>query len=420
MPPGHSTFSGGVGYRGPVIPGREADAIGFVLALGRALHRYGTPADRLEQALGVVCTQMGLAAEIFTTPTTIIMSFGDPTELRTRMLRVTSGELDMHKLEQVDALADAVAAATVTPADGVERLERILASPPRYGRAVTTIGHAFASAGMAVFFGGTLADATVSAAIGLMIGFLSLVAQRSTDQARVFELLGAAFAALTAGAVSSVWGAVTPQLVTIASLIVLLPGLTLTVAMTELATRNLIAGTARLMSAVIVLLELVVGVALGERVAVMLFDVQQGMGPPLPAWSQWIALIATALAIAVVVQASPRAFGWIISAAVTAYAGSLVGTTWLGAELGVVVGAFALGVLGNAYARVLHRPAQLVLVPAVLVLVPGSVGFRGLTSLLGHDTLTGVETVFSMFVVAIGIVAGLLIANAVVSPRRSL
>jgi uncharacterized membrane protein YjjB (DUF3815 family) len=54
------------------------------------------------------------------------------------------------------------------------------------------------------------------------------------------------------------------------------------------------------------------------------------------------------------------------------------------------------------------------------VLVPGSVGFRGLTSLLGHDTLTGVETVFSMFIVATSIVAGLLIANAVVSPRRSL
>ena len=37
--------------------------------------------------------------------------------------------------------------------------------------------------------------------------------------------------------------------------------------MTELATRNLISGTARLMSAVIVLMELVVGVALGEQLA---------------------------------------------------------------------------------------------------------------------------------------------------------
>jgi uncharacterized membrane protein YjjB (DUF3815 family) len=39
---------------------------------------------------------------------------------------------------------------------------------------------------------------------------------------------------------------------------------------------------------------------------------------------------------------------------------------------------------------------------------------------VGGETITGVETVFEMFVVAVAIVAGLLIANAVVSPRRSL
>jgi uncharacterized membrane protein YjjB (DUF3815 family) len=59
-------------------------------------------------------------------------------------------------------------------------------------------------------------------------------------------------------------------------------------------------------------------------------------------------------------------------------------------------------------------------VPAVLLLVPGSTGFRGMSSLLDKDTLTGVETLFAMFVVAIAIVAGLLVANAFVSPRRSL
>jgi uncharacterized membrane protein YjjB (DUF3815 family) len=59
-------------------------------------------------------------------------------------------------------------------------------------------------------------------------------------------------------------------------------------------------------------------------------------------------------------------------------------------------------------------------VPAVLMLVPGGMGFQGMSSLLDRDTLTGVETLFAMFIVATSIVAGLLIANAVVSPQRSL
>jgi uncharacterized RmlC-like cupin family protein len=37
----------------------ERDAIAFVLSLGRALHRYGTPAHRLEEALLECCRRLG-------------------------------------------------------------------------------------------------------------------------------------------------------------------------------------------------------------------------------------------------------------------------------------------------------------------------------------------------------------------------
>lgn len=102
-----------------------ADAIEFVLRLGRALHRYGTPAHRLEEALLECTARLGLAAEVFTTPTTIIMSFGDPSELRTRMMRVEGGELDMAKLARVDALADAVASQRLAPGEGVRALSEL-------------------------------------------------------------------------------------------------------------------------------------------------------------------------------------------------------------------------------------------------------------------------------------------------------
>ncbi len=397
----------------------EADAIAFVLALGRALHKYGTPAYRLEEALGECCRRLGLDAEVFSTPTAIIMSFGDPAALRTRMMRVEGAELDLDKLEQVDDLADDVATHALTPAEGVRRLEHILTAPARYGRAVATTMHGVTAGSLAVFFGGGLADVAVASAIGVLLGLLALVAARSTDQARVFELIGAAFVAFAASLASS-WWALSPTLVTIAALILLLPGMSLTIAISELATRHLIAGTARLVMAVIVLLELVVGVALGERLAAALVHVEPGAALALPGWAPWLALVASSLGVAIIVQAQPRALPWILGGCVVGYLGTHVGTLWLGDPVGALGGAFACGVLANAFARARQRPAQVVLVPAVLLLVPGSMGFRGMTSLLGRDTLTGVETVFEMFIVAIAIVAGLLIANAVVSPRRSL
>jgi uncharacterized membrane protein YjjP (DUF1212 family) len=403
----------------PPTPNPTADSIAFVLALGRALHRYGTPAHRLEEALRVCCMELSLEAEIFTTPTAIIVSFGDPSELKTRMMRVEGGELDMDKLEQVDDLADQVVAQKLTAAQGVERLEQILTSPRLYPRSATIVINGLTSGAIAVFFGGGLIEVGLVSAIGVLLGVLEIGAARSTDQARVFELIGAAFVAFTANVISP-YVAISPSLVTLSALIVLLPGMSLTVAMTELATRNLIAGTARLMSAVIVLLELVVGVALGERLSAVLVDSQTAAPATLPEWAQWVALIASALGMAVIVQAQRRAFAWILAASVIGYIGTGIGTDWLDERMGVLIGAFAVGVLGNVFARLMARPAQVVHVPAVLLLVPGSMGFRGISALLGRDTLTGVGTVFEMFVVAIAIVAGLLVANAVVSPRRSL
>lgn len=404
-----------------VYGGRVDEAsVEFVLALARALHRYGTPAHRLEEGLRRVCDRLGLLAEVFTTPTAIIMSFGPSTELRTRMLRVDGGELDMGKLAQLDALADDVIAHRMPAAAGARRIQAIVSAPPQFGRVVSTLAHGVTAGALAVFFGGSLADVAVAGVIGLALGLLAQFVARSSDQARVLELVAAAIASLASGIAAAVWPGLSPSLVTVSSLVILLPGLSLTVAMTELATRNLIAGTARLMQAVIVLLELVIGVALGERLAAALVTVHHVTPVPLPEWAQWIALAIASLGVAVVVQAQLRQFGWIVAACVVGYVGTRAGGVWLDGQMGVLVGALALGVMSNLYARWLDRPAQVVQVPAVFLLVPGSTGFLGMASMLDRHTLSGVETLFAMFVVAIAIVAGLLVANALLSPRRSL
>jgi uncharacterized membrane protein YjjP (DUF1212 family) len=398
----------------------DESAIGFVLALGRALHRYGTPAHRLEQGLQNCCDRLGLEAELFTTPTTIIMSFGRPTELRTRMMRVEGGELDMGKLASVDQLAEDVAAHRMSPADGVIELDKIIKAPSQFNRPTGTLMGGITAASLAVFFGGGIEDVAAAGAIGLVLGLLIQYLARSIDQARVLELVSAAFAAFAAAVGAAFWPSIDPSLVTVASLVILLPGMSLTVAMTELATRNLMSGTARLVSAIIVLLELVVGVALGEQLAHAVVHIPPNSPISLPEWTRWLALITSSFGIAVVVQAKWKQIGWIVGACTIGYVGSRSGTAWLGSQMGVLVGAFALGVVSNLYARYMDRPAMVVQVPAVFLLVPGSLGFRGMSSLLDHDTMSGVETMFAMFVVALAIASGLLIASAVVPPKRSL
>ena len=67
----------------------------------------------------------------------------------------------------------------------------------------------------------------------------------------------------------------------------------------------------------------------------------------------------------------------------------------------------------NLFARLRNRPAAIMLMPGLLLLVPGSLGFFGLSQIMVNDDLAGGVKVFStMMLVAVSIVAGLLISNA--------
>ena len=87
--------------------------------------------------------------------------------------------------------------------------------------------------------------------------------------------------------------------------------------------------------------------------------------------------------------------------------------------VGTGMAALTVGVASNLYALVLDRPSQVTLVPGVLLLVPGSLGFRSVTSLLEREVITGVETAFQMALIATALVAGLLVANVAVPRRKS-
>jgi uncharacterized membrane protein YjjB (DUF3815 family) len=56
----------------------------------------------------------------------------------------------------------------------------------------------------------------------------------------------------------------------------------------------------------------------------------------------------------------------------------------------------------------------------MIILVPGSLGYRSLSALLDQQTLQGVEYAFGTMIVAMSLVGGLLASNALLPPRRIL
>jgi len=399
--------------------GRERDAIEFVLDLGHALHAHGHPSHWLEAGMERASTTLGLRGQFFTTPTSIFAAFGEQERQQTRLLRIEPGEVHLERLEHVLATGREVLSGRLSPADGSRRIAEHLRAPSRYGRAVTGLAFALSGAAACRFLGGGTNEVVAAAALGGLVALLDAAASRVAALRRLFEPI-AVFVVSGAASALAVAFPLSVYVTTLGAILVLLPGLTLTVGMAELSSRHLVSGTARLTGAGVQFLALAFGVAMGTRVAEQLVGTAAPLAPvPLPAWTEYVALVAAPLAFTVLLKARPRDYAWLLAVGATSLFAGRAATHAVGPELGAFTGAFLAAALSNVVARRRLGSPATTLVPTILLLVPGSVGFRSLTLLMNRDVLSGVEAAFRMFVMVGALVAGLLMAGALV-PAPSL
>ncbi len=407
----------------PNTAGDSADpTVAFITRFGRALHRYGLASNRIEDALTAVASRLGSSGQFFATPTAIFASLDHGGDNRTVLIRVEPGVVNLEKLSRLDELLRIVIAGAIHPADALRSLDDIVASRPRFGPVAVAAGFALASATASRFFGGGWREFAVCAVIGLCTGALAALASRSPGRFRVFEPLAAFLAGAIAAAAGALLEPTSVFVTTCAGLIVLIPGLTLTMAMAELATRNLAAGTVRLGNAALVFLHIAFGVAVGLKAGERLFGTHVSAPPvALAEWTLAPALLLAAASFTILFQARLRDMGWIAAAGALSYFSARLGAELSGApEIGAFVGALAVGLASNLHARVCNRPASVTLVPGIVLLVPGSVGFQSLSLLMAKDVVDGMQMAFTMGMIGVALVTGLLLAGAIIMPKRSL
>jgi uncharacterized membrane protein YjjP (DUF1212 family) len=397
----------------------DQDAIEFVLELGRSLHALGHPSHWLEDGMQRASDNLGLVGQFFTTPTSIFAAFGPSREQRTYLLRVVPGELNLERLSGVIDLGHEVLAGRRTPAEGTLGLRALLVKPPRWGAGVTTIAFALSGAAAGRFLGGGVREIVAAAALGLLLALLARVAVRGGAFARMFEPTAAFLVSAGAAGIAH-FVPLSVYVATLGAILVLLPGLALTAAMSELSSQHLVSGTARLTGAGARFLGLAFAVAAGAKMAALLVGPAAHVTPPpLPMWTEWIAIVLAPLAFTVLLRARPRDYPWILGVGLIAFVAGRAAARGFGPELGAFTGALVGAVLSNLLARRRGGSPSTTLVPTILLLVPGSVGFRSLTLLMNRDVLPGVEAAFRMMILVAALVSGLLMAG-VVAPAPGL
>lgn len=394
--------------------------IKFIMKLAGILHRYGASSDRIEMAMYQVSEKLKIKAEYFSLPTSFMGHFvTESQDEYTRMLRLDPGKINLEKLYYADQMVDHVIDEKMTVNEGIKSLEELLERKSIHSEWLVNISIMLLSAGVAFILKGSALDSLVAGLLGLLSGFLnSSVKLERLDT--VIEGVICFFIGFFAFTCAHFVPGVNPQVVILSAIIYYVPGLTLTMAMGEISSQNLTAGTARLAGAIIILLKIVFGTFVGSTLAQKVWDISVISFPAETSWFFLPALLIVSFTFVTLFQARWQESFWMIFAASSTYLIHHYLKAPVGNLAATIIAGTYIGASSNLFSRLLNRPSMIVTLPSIILLVPGSVGYKGFEFLFINETLSGINTLFSTFNLGLALVAGTYFGSLLVRPRRML
>lgn len=396
----------------------------FIIKLGTAVHHYGPSAARLESYLTAVCNALGYDGVFRSTPSEITFAFSKPDQWwqRTHIAVVPVGGYNMSKLSQVGNLVEELVANKYSLTEASNRLDEIEAMSDPWGLWSYPLSFTLVSFGFSGILQGSSLDIIVSVCLSLVVCVLVILADRWKGRFLDALPFTSAFVAGSCAAAVKLWF---PELnhiiVILAAIVVLIPGFIISAGIVEIVENYIIAGLARLFGGLVYLIKQFTGAWLGISF-ISLFGTLE-LNTQLASTSNSTTVLSIAsliIGLCFAYQTLLKDCFWVLINCSLAYSIVLSSSQLVSADLGILFGATVASMFANLWARVTKRPTSIVLIPALTILVSGSIGFRGLLTAATQQTDQGMQMFIQMFIVALAIAAGLLIANIIVRPKISL
>lgn len=391
-------------------------------------------------------------------PGCMIMSFDDPATrtAEVKLVRMVQG-VDLGRLADTHNVYKNVVHDLIGVEEATQELDEIMQRKPRFNKWMLVFIYGLASAAVGPFaFGARPVDMPISFFLGSLVGFMQhVLSPKSVLYSNVFEVTAAVLTSFLARAFGSIRVNGEPlfcfSALAQSSIALILPGFLVLCSSLELQSHQIIAGSIRMVYAIIYSLFLGYGITVGITIYGLMDSSatsqqkctnQDVYGNEYLQHFPFVPIFAAFLAV--INQAKWKQMPVMIFIALCGYITNYFSTKKLGSnsEVANTVGAFTIGVLGNLYSRVWHGHAATAILPGIFVLVPSGLASSG--SLIaglkyadqvrdnlhtsGDSKISSTQDLslaslgFGMIQVAIGITVGLFIAALIVYPfgkRRS-
>ncbi|KAF8900860.1 hypothetical protein CPB84DRAFT_1847098 [Gymnopilus junonius] len=420
----------------------------FIMKLTRAMMMFGGPPHRLQSQIMSAARVLDMQLSALYLPDVVLLSFDDSGTGTSHIKFIRQGSaLNIEKLTDAFRLYWKVIHDKLSVCDASVSLDVLMKKKPSYGAWYQIFIGGMCSASICtVSFGGSFVDALVSFPLGALLVVMQMISFRNVLFSYTFEVI----ATLTFSFISAALAA-THKLcysaLTSSSVVLILPGFLVLTGALELMSRNIVPGSVRLLYSVVYALFLGFGFSIGAEFY-ELFTSHQVYGAedytcslthnPLGPWYQrtpstWWAFLTVPM-FSFFLSMRNQCPWWrkemllLVAIACVGW----VTNYWTGrrfkgqSDIIAGVGAFAVGLISNAYARIFSGNAFVVMITGILFQLPSGLGSGGLLSYASQEAqgsaesyVSGFRTALKLVSVSIGLTIGLGLSLVLTHPIQS-
>ncbi|KAF1359281.1 DUF1212-domain-containing protein [Lizonia empirigonia] len=336
----------------------------YLRKLCKALMMYGAPTHRLEEYLNMSARVLEIEAQFLYMPGCMICAFDD-TSIHTsevKLVRTAQG-VDLGKLRDVHEIYKDVVHDRIGVDEATPRLEAIMGRKNKFGRWPRVPVYGLASATVAPFaFSARPIDLPFCFVLGCIIGWLQLIVAPGNELiSNVFEIGAAVITSFLARALGSIRGSDGKEIFCFSamaqsSIALILPGFMVLCASLELQSKHIVAGSVRMVYAIIYSLFLGFGITIGTVLYGMMdknATSETTCRDPMSSHFYYFFVLAFALCLMVVNQAKYKQMPSMAVIALIGYIVNFHSSSYFkaNAQVSNTLGALAIGIAANVHAR---------------------------------------------------------------------
>ncbi|MGH4119795.1 threonine/serine exporter family protein [Clostridium sp.] len=248
------------------------DIIHVAAEAGQIILENGGETYRVEQTIIMICKSYGIPlTESFVTPTGIMVSITNSENQTISLVkRINTRTFNLRKVSMINSLSREIVLNPLSMEDMRKELAYIN-TLPAYSQKTTTFFAALSCGSFAILFGGNYKDFLVAFLIGALINTLSGSLDKLDVNGFLKNMLSGALAALIALIATSLNFVGNMDTIIIGSIMILVPGISITNAIRDTIAGDLVSGVSRSIEALFTAMAIAAGTSIVFKIWVLIF-----------------------------------------------------------------------------------------------------------------------------------------------------